>query len=294
MSDWEELYKKNRFYFQKSPKGDLSDPSFKPNLPNPEQVLANLRQIDLTDLRELNLKGGEPFINSEVEATLRYLDLSGILPNVAVAISTNGTVYNERVLNLLARAKSVLLNVSVDGVGALNEYIRYGKSHTDLIESNIAQFNLLENIRICRVTSIMNYNLSNLIQIRDWWFALSKKYKKMIPLPDFSLLVFQPRWLDPNVLSDNYRAKIRNDLIQAQRRKEFTSVIKTLELPWTGPEHHNRWVQYTRDMEDIRKNNILNLVPDLTDELQFCDKNSPIRELPAKITRSFREYFLRI
>src|SRR6185295_4304152 len=143
--------------------GQQHDPNygaFPTAAPDPELVLRNLLSLDLSELRTLELKGGEPFLNPEIVAVLEYLESEGILESLRIEVTTNGTIHNPRLLRALGQARHVDISVSVDGVGDLNTYIRHGNSHTDRIAENIARFGELSNAVILRSTSIMAYNVA--------------------------------------------------------------------------------------------------------------------------------------
>ena len=74
--------------------------STKMHLPNPDLVIANLKELDLSNLRTINFKGGEPFLNSETTAILKYLDEQNILSQVSITVSTNGTYINDETLEM--------------------------------------------------------------------------------------------------------------------------------------------------------------------------------------------------
>ena len=250
------------------PNNEMRYRKYQYSKPTPDIVLKNLELLDLENLRTINLKGGEPFLNSEIEAALDYLDKKNILSNLIITVSTNGTIYNEKILTYLRKASLVNLHVSIDGLGELNKYIRFGNSHTDLISENIAKFSEMKNIKIGRATSTMVYNIINLIQLRDWWIEFAKRNDRIsLSHSSFNNFVTHPQWLNPCVLSDKFRKSIVLALEKNQIHGEFKFVINLLKSEYLGDELHNRWVSYTRSMESIRKNSILDIVPELKEEM---------------------------
>jgi sulfatase maturation enzyme AslB (radical SAM superfamily) len=198
---------------------------------------------------------------------LDHLEKKGILSGVEVYVSTNGSVRNDRVMKLLSRAAQVLISVSVDGCGALNQFIRYGANDTEQLVENIAYFAAHGNVQINRVTSVMVYNVFALVELRDWWEGLAAKYAAVYSDCPFDLVVISPRWLNPCVLSDSTRRKAWAELERHQKKEEFQAAIKNLRSPYLGDEMHNRWVGYTQTMEKIRKNCMVEVCPQLEQEL---------------------------
>jgi len=82
-------------------------------------------------LKEVYLTGGEPMMVKGLDKFLKKLDSS-----VAIRFNTNGTIYNKRILDELSRFGYVNMCFSVDGIGKVNDYIRYG-SNFDEIEQNL-------------------------------------------------------------------------------------------------------------------------------------------------------------
>ena len=70
------------------------------HLPDPELILKNLKELDLSNLRTINFKGGEPLLNSETISILEYLESQSILKNITISISSNGTYINEKIIEL--------------------------------------------------------------------------------------------------------------------------------------------------------------------------------------------------
>lgn len=105
---------------------------------------------NLKDLREVYLTGGEPMMVKHLDTFLSKLDSS-----VEIRFNTNGTIFNHKVYEELKRFKKVNMAFSIDGIGKVNDYIRYGSNFTD-IENNLRKFSELKNIEI---------NISPTIQI---------------------------------------------------------------------------------------------------------------------------------
>jgi radical SAM protein with 4Fe4S-binding SPASM domain len=138
---------------------DTNGRATKMHLPNPELVINNLKELDLTNLRIINFKGGEPFLNSETTAILDYLDKENIVSQVSVTVSTNGTYINDETLALLKKCKSITIYLSIDGTDNLFNYIRYGDAKFEDIEPTIVKLNSIPQVSINVSTTVMNYNI---------------------------------------------------------------------------------------------------------------------------------------
>jgi radical SAM protein with 4Fe4S-binding SPASM domain len=249
---------------------DQKGRSSKMHLPDPELVLANVKELDLSNLRTINFKGGEPLLNSETVAILEYLDSHHILQNITITISSNGTYINEKIIELFKKCKKIIMYISVDGVGDLFNYIRYGDAKFEDIEPTLAKLNEIPNISIVISTAVMNYNIFNLVDIKKWTTQMAEKYNKVNNSAGFSNCVADPKYLSLRTLTDLTRQKLSEFYFKLNGpMKEFDAVIQTLNSDYAGDDMHNQWIEYTELMETVRKNNILDIVPELKDELRL-------------------------
>jgi sulfatase maturation enzyme AslB (radical SAM superfamily) len=246
--------------------------STKMHLPNPELVLENLKDLDLSNLRTINFKGGEPLLNSETLAILNHLDELSILGNVSIILSSNGTYVNQEIIDVFKKCKKITFNLSLDGIDELFNYIRYGDAKFIDIESVIAKLNVLTNISVQFQVSIMNYNIFNLEEIREWGVKMSEKYSVVHNVTGFSNCVQYPKYLSLQTLSDDTRKELIAYYNNLRYSTHYETVIKALEAEYIGDDIHDDWVHYTNLMQTVRGNNILSIVPQLAKELKFNKK----------------------
>jgi MoaA/NifB/PqqE/SkfB family radical SAM enzyme len=253
---------------------DTKGRSSKMHLPDPELVLENLKQLDLSNLRTVNFKGGEPFLNSETTMILDYLDQQNILPQVTIFVSSNGTYIDDKTIELLKRCRKINVYLSIDGVGELFNYIRYGDATFEAVEPTIAKLSTVPSINIEVGSTVMNYNVFNLVDIRNWLIEMSKKYPNINPDCGFSNCLTHPEYLSIRTLSDDTRKQLAEYYTKNTiRRSEFDIVISTLSSGYIGDVMHNHWLDYTELMQTVRKNNILDIVPQLEKELVYINRD---------------------
>jgi MoaA/NifB/PqqE/SkfB family radical SAM enzyme len=242
--------------------------------PDPEGMVRHLSALDLRHLDVARFKGGEPMLNPDVPAVLRYLEDKSILPRVKVSFVTNGSVVNEEVLRLLRRAESVEMCISVDGMGKVQEYIRHGPSGIPRIERFIAAFSSLERIEFNLSISIMVYNVFSLDRISRWWNAFRDTYPGKMRYPlSFHLEVVNPAILAVNVLQDASRSRLI-EKYQGLSDADYDSVVLALKQPFAGVQIHNDFVAYTRGLDKIWKADVLDAVPELADEMKLLGADS--------------------
>jgi MoaA/NifB/PqqE/SkfB family radical SAM enzyme len=91
---------------------------------SPSVVFGELFQ-DTSQLVSLAFAGGEPFLHPQIEPLLQLLIDRGRAPRMDLYFSTNGTVLRESLVEKLRQFGQVILAVSLDAVGAVNDYIRF-------------------------------------------------------------------------------------------------------------------------------------------------------------------------
>lgn len=255
----------------------MTDPDLvKMHLPNPDLVIETIKDLDFSHLKLLNFRGGEPFLNSETTRILEYLNERDMLPGIDVLITTNCTYVDDDALPLLKKCRSVTLNLSIDGVYDLFEYIRYGDASFDQVEHVIEKLNKLPNVAMLVSVAPMNYNAFSLVDIRNWTVKMSNKYRLLKPLPGFNNCVIDPKYLSLRTLSDDTRKYLIDFYTKNTIDNEFQYVINLLSNEFIGQEIHNQWVEYTKLIESSRGNSIIKIVPELEKELNYVHESQRV------------------
>lgn len=91
-----------------------------------ELDLDNMDLEKLQNLKYLKVTGGEPFLHRQFLNLIVRLADSGIAENVRIEIFTNCTWYPAKVeMDALLQFKQVRITTSLDGIGTVNNFIRY-------------------------------------------------------------------------------------------------------------------------------------------------------------------------
>jgi glutamate-1-semialdehyde 2,1-aminomutase len=106
-------------------------------------------------------QGGEPFLVKEFDRILDLLIERGVATNVTFEIVSNMTSLKDSTIAKLARLKKVLLEVSIDGIADVLEYIRYPAKWSE-IQANIARVTTLPNLTLTFTTAVQIYNLHHI------------------------------------------------------------------------------------------------------------------------------------
>ena len=138
-------------------------------------LIKNLSELDLTHLNRVNIKGGEPLMNTDMLVALRYFDEINILHKLEIHMDTSGAVIIDKTINetiaLLCKAKRIMFGLSVDGPDEVTTYIRYSPKNMASLDNMRNFISVFEknNISFSVSPTIMVYNIFSLDKLVEWW-----------------------------------------------------------------------------------------------------------------------------
>lgn len=145
----------------------------------------------IPNLDRLHFGGGEPLLITRMLDFLARVVESGRAGKIRLSYVTNLTSLPARVTTLWPAFQDVRLVVSLDGVGPVNEYIRF-PSRFAQIDANLqrliddpASFNCA---KISINTTVQAYNVLRLADICEYLFT--KRAPHVVPYPRLSLLYY--------------------------------------------------------------------------------------------------------
>lgn len=99
-----------------------------------------IRNIEVVEW--LEFYGGEPFMIKDHKKFLQQIVDSGYAKNITLSYTTNGTKYDDAYINLFKEFKGVVISLSIDAVGKLNDEIRIG-SDWNVVNQNFYNYKAL-------------------------------------------------------------------------------------------------------------------------------------------------------
>lgn len=201
------------------------------------------------NLLELKLVGGEPLL---AKGTYRILKLFQDPRNTIVRIITNGTHVPDKILPLLQNFKKVVINISIEGVGAINDYIRYPSKWSNILENekklaSVGETTFVSTINAMNITKL--YEVENLPQNSIARSLVDNNYYSLNSIP-------------PDI-KDKYLT-----ILYQQKMKH---AIKLLEN-WAVYNENDMWSMLTdlKRRDRLRKTNFLELWPEWKDYYENC------------------------
>jgi sulfatase maturation enzyme AslB (radical SAM superfamily) len=124
---------------------------------------SKLDQLPLDRIVKIDINGGEP------SASPNYLKLLQNLPsNVThIRLNTNGSRVLTSLNQLIDRGVKVTVTVSLDGIGAVHDYIRWPIKWSD-VERNLNAYKEMNLYELNTWSTVSSLNIGNLKQIQSY------------------------------------------------------------------------------------------------------------------------------
>ena len=122
-----------------------------------------LDQLPLDRIVKIDINGGEP------SASPNYLKLlQNLPPNVThIRLNTNGSRVLTSLNQLIDRGVKVTVTVSLDGIGAVHDYIRWPIKWSD-VERNLNAYKEMNLYELNTWSTVSSLNIGNLKQIQSY------------------------------------------------------------------------------------------------------------------------------
>ena len=199
--------------------------------------------------RLIRFTGGEPTVNGYLRKFLSFL--KQYTTDIELKLTTNGFKIPDSLLDIVCDFKSVWFDFSIDGVGKVNEFVRW-PSKWDSIVSNIEKCNTLPNAKVTVKTTLHAMNVHNIGEICAW-----VKSNDHISEWDINL-VWEPLYLRPSMASESSKQHYRKQAQKYQndwKCQTVTSGLNALEntfSPIQSKEHTEKLDKYLTMLSSIR------------------------------------------
>lgn len=205
-------------------------------------------------LRSINFSGGEPLINPVLTVILERLVESGHAEHIEVYITSNGTVYSKCLPELLKQFGSAHIGFSIDGMGALQEYIR-SPSKWDIVRRNVVAF-LKENVSVSVRPTVQAYNIFGLLDLVRWceWHRVPFVLDNILYSPASLSLDMLPQAVIDEALGD-WLEYLDTECAE-DNRWHVETVIAALRRPRPEPAEiavlQDEFIRFTNDLDRVR------------------------------------------
>jgi len=273
--DYKKLYKINPKQFA-NPKSYTSwtrDPVLL------DRVVSEIAAIP--NLKYIHFLGGETLYDPAFYAICERLIAAGVAKNIIVGTTTNGTLYDARIEQLITQFQEFHLGISIETVTHLNDYVRYPGNITD-IKDNIEHFLALRDNSKLYVSLRITPNVFTISEI-DLMFEYMIKHRV---IAESCNILHNPRWLRIELLPNDIRqdtilrlralidryALEKHDTKNIRRSDLIASVIADTVIDYynllqdystlpDSDELGTKLVGFLKAFESLRNNSILDYAP---------------------------------
>jgi len=179
-----------------------------------EENIPNL--IDnLPNLSAIQFLGGEPTINEPHIFLLKRLIEQGRAKNITLGYVTNLTGVSDELLELWSHFSTKHITISVDGVGPINEYIRYPFSWNKVVSQldNLKEIAKQHgNYHIGLSHTVISLNLLTLDSLIDWWETQIETNSSILKSLPHIQCVNNPDYFDPIYMPNEMKEKAKDTL----------------------------------------------------------------------------------
>ena len=128
----------------------------------------NFMKNNLKVIRLVHMVGGEALLIKEHYKFLQMCIDGGFSKDIMVEYNTNGTIVTDSLLDMWKQFKRVQIGVSIDGVGDVNDYVRY-PSKFDKVQENLKKMCFsLSNANIWTAHTVSAINITELPDYLEW------------------------------------------------------------------------------------------------------------------------------
>ncbi|WP_127716542.1 twitch domain-containing radical SAM protein [Halobacteriovorax sp. HLS] len=222
------------------------------------------------EVRELKFLGGEPLVTPIHNQLLSILIEKNLSSNMSLTYNTNLTLISDDILSKWSKFKSIKLDISIDGVGELNEYLRFPMKW-EKFEKNLEKiFNEKDdlNIEVSFNTVFQAYNIPFIIDLLEYLKPLSKK----CPIVPYFIYLDYPYYLKGDVLKVSVLEEIKqrlslyysnneefykNTLYGEKNLSNFSLLFSLLDLSIleNRTENYFDFIMFTKKLDKLRKQN---------------------------------------
>jgi len=258
---------------------------------------------DFRYAEKIKFTGGEPMLHPNFIKTIDMIISTGRQHLITLDIFTNASwVPKDKIFDRLKQFKKVHINLSIDGLGPVNEYIRY-PSEWSVVDESVREWLRIEaettednekgkifKYIVKWVPCISVYNVWHFHKMMDWWLDLQTTYKQKNWWHSHSIrhsqiinIIHDPEYLKPSLYPK--RLLLTSKLIEHRDSliNDMKSKVDVFEKQWVSELHMNDlynkvlgslnekhdseqlkiFVEYTADLDKIRGQDVRENLPHL-------------------------------
>lgn len=233
----------------------------------------------LQNIRHVYMAGGEPLLIKRHYDFLEKCVERGVSGQIVLEYNTNCTQLPPKALALWSHFKQVRVGASIDGFGAFAEYQRYPCRWDDIYQNLKILNQQPANILVWLAYTVTAYNVFHLTDFIKW--KLTEAQLPQINRTDGRPIItphmaHNPKHLNVRVLPHTLKQELSeefkklntwlgegnfSDAVKKQGKMITSSIEDYMFSTDYHPQYWRQFCQYTQKLDQMRKQNILDLVP---------------------------------
>jgi MoaA/NifB/PqqE/SkfB family radical SAM enzyme len=218
-------------------------------------------EIWFSDVEYYDIYGAEPMLLDNVFVILQKSVASGRAAQQSIHINTNCTVWNQDYIDILAQFKNVVIDLSIDGVGAHYDYIRYGETW-GTVETNLARYqDLVHNHSNIRMHVCITVCILNVLQVQEL-----QEYFCARGVLVFYNMVHHPQYLNVRALPNSIKQQVRAKLEAGEPNWQIDSILNFMDMPLDNqPALWIKFLESTKKLDLLRQQDLAETFPELAE-----------------------------
>ena len=244
--------------------------------------------LDIPKLKNLHFMGGETFLTKRFEDVVNFFILHKRF-DLCFSFVTNGTTYNQQLINKLKRFTRVGIEVSIETATEHNSYIRQG-TDTNGVLANIKKYK--ENCDNSSISITLRPAIS-LLSIGKYYTLLEYCLENKLLIK--SLLVTKPLFLDVSILPKEIKQQYLTHYLSLLNRLANISIDDNYNESDINNYERSIKIQVEQSINLLNQAEPSNQKKLLAEMVEHCRKWDPVYkynalELYPELSEIFKTY----
>ena len=228
---------------------------------------------EMQNIKYVHMVGGEPLLIDQQFVFLERCVESGYSKNITIEYNSNITHIPQRALDIWKHFKEIRIGASIDGVGRVNEYIRY-PSRWDNIMKNLKMLDEAEgNFKLWIAFTVQILNILHMPDFFQW--KTEQQFKRVNPVNSWKPIatihpLHSPLFLNAQILPMEVKTIIADKFNKAKFHSDYEVNAKQLldqycAFMFREEQSHMmpKFWKYTDRLDEIRNQRLQDYIPDL-------------------------------
>lgn len=235
--------------------------------------------INSPKIKYIHFIGGEPVIMPAFRRILQALIDADLSHSVTIGFTTNLTVIDNEVIDILSKFETVNLGMSVESFDTVNDYVRWPIDHSTMWHNlqrwiqAANQHGWFKQIRITptcltvhRILPIYDFALANGINVESCNFLFKPEILKPSIIPQqyrSTIIANMQQWIDQHSDHSHTVVNTRNPhTVRAQLCQDLNSYVNYLRNEPDQSDRLPELVSWLKRIESSRENRIIDYLPE--------------------------------